>query len=157
MLNVDQHTGISTLRFLSVEDMTNLITALLNEGDVNFHMAYPQSHIIFAPLTGIDLKRYAMTNDRDGHHQYVIDVSITRMNENIVAINERNHVPTPWMAGKVHRYRGYVMQYSTVLKQLGIIYTKTHFACTHYHKWPMIFLICDYIQQTHFPCTHYHK
>ena len=49
------------------------------------------------------------------------------------------------------------MQYSTVLEQLGIIYTQTHFACTHYHKWPRIFEICDHIQQMHFPCTHYHK
>ena len=51
----------------------------------------------------------------------------------------------------------YVMQYSTVLEQLGIIYTQTHFACIHIHKWPRIFEIWDHIQQTHFPCTHYHK
>ena len=51
----------------------------------------------------------------------------------------------------------YVMQYCTVLEQLGIIYTQTHFACTHYHKWPTIFAIRDHLQQTHFPCTHYHK
>ena len=57
MLNVDQHTGASTLRHLTVEYMTDHITALLNEGDVNFHVAYPRSHIIFAPLTGIDLRR----------------------------------------------------------------------------------------------------
>ena len=105
MLNVDNHTGESTLRYLTVENMTDHITALLNEGDVNFNVAYPTSHIIFAPMTGVDLKCYAMTNDNDGHHQYVIDASITRINDNIVAINERNHVPTPWTAGKVHRYR----------------------------------------------------
>ena len=50
-----------------------------------------------------------------------------------------------------------VIQYRTVLEQLGIIYTQTHFACTHYHKWPRIFLICDPTQQTHFPCKHFHK
>ena len=33
----------------------------------------------------------------------------------------------------------YVVQYSTVLEHLGIIYTQTHFACTHYHKWPRFF------------------
>ena len=33
----------------------------------------------------------------------------------------------------------YVMQYSTVLEQLGIIYTQTHFAFTDYHKWSRIF------------------
>ena len=105
MLNVDQHTRKSTSRHLSVENMTDHITALLNEGDVNFHVAYQQSHIIFAPLTGIDLKRYAMTNDVDGYHQYVIDTGITRINDNIVAIDERTHVPTPWTASIVHRYR----------------------------------------------------
>ena len=50
-----------------------------------------------------------------------------------------------------------MMQYSTVLEQLGIIYTQTHFACTHYHKWPRIFEIFDHIQQIDFPGTHYHK
>ena len=50
-----------------------------------------------------------------------------------------------------------VIQYSTVLEKLGIIYTQTHFACIHYHKWPRIFEICDRTQQTHFPCKHYHK
>ena len=50
-----------------------------------------------------------------------------------------------------------MMQYSAVLEQLGIIYTQTHFACTHYNKWPKNFEICDHIQQTHFPVTHYHK
>ena len=46
----------------------------------------------------------------------------------------------------------YMVQYSTVLEHLGIIYTQTH-----YHKWPRIFEICDHTQQTHFPCKHYHK
>ena len=46
MLNVDNHTGESTLRHLTVENMTDHITALLKEGGVNFHVAYPQSHIV---------------------------------------------------------------------------------------------------------------
>ena len=37
------------------------------------------------------------------------------------------------------------MQYSAELEQLGIIYTQTHFACTHYHKWPRSFEICDHM------------
>ena len=49
------------------------------------------------------------------------------------------------------------IQYSTALEQFGNIYTQTHFACTHYHKWQRIFLICDHIMQTHFAFTHYHK
>ena len=105
LLYTDPITGMSSLRFDSVSELSDHITGLLNEGEVNFHKAYPRSHILFGTLTGMELKRYAMTQDTDPYHQYIINVGIARVNGEVVAINERNHVPTPWMARKVHRIR----------------------------------------------------
>ena len=94
-LDIDQTTGQSSLRFDSVAEAVDHITSLINEGDVNYHTAYPHSHMIFGLLTGIDLATYPMTNEKDTFKQYVVDASIIRINEEIVAVNERNHLPTP--------------------------------------------------------------
>ena len=105
MLYTDPSTGISSLHFNTVAELTDHITALLNEGDINFHQVFPQSHIVFAPITGLDLSRYSMTNDDDAYHQYIANAGVARINEEIIAINEHNHVPNPWSSQKVHRIR----------------------------------------------------
>ena len=104
-LTTDQVTGMSSLRYTTVEDLTSHIIGLLNEGDVNYHIAYPESHISFALISGFDIRRYPMTADENGYHQYVINASIQRINEEIVAINERNHLTTPWTTKHVHVIR----------------------------------------------------
>ena len=104
-LYIGQTTGQSSLRFNSVAEAVDHITSLINEGDVNYHTAYPHSHMIFGLLTGMDLAAYPMANEKDTFKQYVINASIISINEEIVAVNERNHLPTPWLSGKVHRIR----------------------------------------------------
>ena len=95
MLNTDSNTGISTLCFQAVAEMTEYITGILNEGNVNFHQDFPQSHIVFGLMTDLDLKRYPMTNDDDSYHQYIIDASIARIDDQITAINEKNTSTPP--------------------------------------------------------------
>ena len=56
----------------------------------------------FALISGFDIRRYHMTADNDGFHQYVINASIQRINEEIVAINKRNHVTVLWTTRHVH-------------------------------------------------------
>ena len=73
LLHMDPITGISNLHFSTVVEFADYITGLLEEGDTNFHQAYPQSHIIFAPITSLNLRRYSMTGDEDPFHQYVVD------------------------------------------------------------------------------------
>ena len=51
LLYTDSITGMSSLRFSSVSELSDHITGLLNEGEVNFHKAYPRSHILFSTLT----------------------------------------------------------------------------------------------------------
>ena len=104
-LTTDQVTGMSSLRFTTVEELTTHIIGLLNEGNVNYHIAFPDSHIAFAPISGFDIRRYPMTADDNGFHQFVINASIQRINEEIVAINERNHLTTPWTTKHVHVIR----------------------------------------------------
>ena len=80
LLYIDQNTGMSSLRFETVAKLVDCITGLLNEGDVNYHQAHPNSHLIFAPMTGLDLARYPMTNDHDSYHQYIVNAGVERVN-----------------------------------------------------------------------------
>ena len=101
----DPTTATASLRFTTIGEMTEHVLGLLNEGDTNFHQAFPASHIIFAPITGLDIKRFPLLADMDPYHQYVVNASMAQINAGLIAINERNHVPTPWTTRHTHRLR----------------------------------------------------
>ena len=105
ILHADPITGTLSLRFTSIAEMTEHVLGLLNEGDTNFHQAFPNSHIIFAPITGLDIKRFPLLADMDPYHQYVVNASMAQINAGMTAINERNHVPTPWTTRYTHKLR----------------------------------------------------
>ena len=50
LLYTDLITGMLSLRFNLVTELSDHVTGLLNEGEVNFHKAYPRSHIIFGTI-----------------------------------------------------------------------------------------------------------
>ena len=69
------------------------------------YQKYIHSHMIFATITGMDIARYAYTQDKDPVHQLVINDTVRLLNREINNINERNWVPTCWLGSHVHRNR----------------------------------------------------
>ena len=54
----------------------------------------------------IYLNRYAYAENVTPETQAMFDRAITQINLEIVGINKRNWVKTPWLARQIHRYRG---------------------------------------------------
>ena len=61
--------------------------------------------MIFATFTGMNLARYAYTQDPDPVHQLVINDTVRLLNRELNNVNERNWVPTCWLGSHVHRNR----------------------------------------------------
>ena len=64
-----------------------------------------KSHVLFATITGMDLSVYPYVQDHDPVHRLIINDTIRIINKELNNINERNWVPTCWMASHVHRTR----------------------------------------------------
>ena len=94
------------LVFTTEDELTNHMVGLYNEADINFHRHCPHATLIIAQLTGEDLNRYAYAEDVTADLQDMFNRAVIEINKEIVAINRRNWVKTPWIARQIHRYRG---------------------------------------------------
>ena len=91
--------------YQSTEEFVDYITSTYQEGESAFHQDHPNGILIFGTLTGIDLHKYAWINDANFINQKALNDGIPLINSYITEMNVRNHVPTCWLARKVHRNR----------------------------------------------------
>ena len=87
-------------------ELVDHVVGLLNEADINLHRMRPHATIIFAQIVGEDLNRYAYAENVTPETQAMFDRAVNQINLEIVGINRRNWVKTPWLARQIHRYRG---------------------------------------------------
>ena len=82
------------LPFTSTEEAVDYMIATYQEFELNVHKKFPPAQLLFGQITGIDLSRYAYTQDHDPLHQEIVNNTIVIVNRELVKINERNWVPT---------------------------------------------------------------
>ena len=105
MIRYNMFTDRYFFPYQSTEEFVDYITSTYQEGESAFHQAHPNGILIFGTLTGIDLHRYAWINDANYVNQKALNDGIPLINSYIMEMNVRNHVPTCWLARKVHRNR----------------------------------------------------
>ena len=99
----NEETGRYVMAFETAEAAVDHCLTAYQEFDLAFHQKYIHSHMIFGTITGMDIARYAYTQDKDPVHQLVINDTVRLLNREINNINERNWVPTCWLGSHVHR------------------------------------------------------
>ena len=100
-----EETGRYVMAFETAEAAVDHCLTAYQEFDLAFHQKYIHSHMIFATITGMDIARYAYTQDKDPVHQLVINDTVCLLNREINNINERNWVPPCWLGSHVQRNR----------------------------------------------------
>ena len=101
----NEETGRYVMAFETAEAAVEHCLTAYQEFELAFHQKYIHSHMIFGTLTGMDIARYAYTQDKDPVHQLVINDTVRILNRELNNINERNWVPTCWLGSHVHRNR----------------------------------------------------
>lgn len=78
---------------------------ILAEKKIRRELIHQDCKIIFAPLTGMSLKRYNHNMDVFNHSddELLLNNTVKLVNRAIVRINEANSVATPWMSRVIHR------------------------------------------------------
>ena len=105
LTRLDEVTGVYKVAFHTVEEATDHCISAYQEFELNYHKRFPQTPIIFAQISGLDISASPYTRDYNPHHQDIINEAIRIINKELVNINERNWVPTVWMGKHIHRYR----------------------------------------------------
>ena len=98
-------------------DLTDHVIDLFDEMDYKFRLHLPSVNVIYSPVTGIDLARYASRTDHGPEDQNIIDGTVINVNRRVAEINISRGNPTPWTATLVHkRRRGFVKTYYRYLE-----------------------------------------
>ena len=93
------------LAFQTAEAAIDHCLTAYQEFELAYHKRFIHSHVIFATITGMDLSVYPYVQDHNPVHQLIVNDTIRIINKELNNINERNWVPTCWMASHVHRTR----------------------------------------------------
>ena len=105
LIRWDNTLGRYVPAFNDTDALTDYIVGIYNEIDVMIHKSLPKANFFFCQQVGIELCRMKDCTEVEPNYQRVINESIVRINREITNINERNHVPTPWLARSIHRLR----------------------------------------------------
>ena len=115
------------LPFTSTE---NYMIASYQQFELNVHKKYPNAQLLFGQLTGIELSRYAYTEDHDPLHQEIINNTIIIVNHELVKINAIECQPAgpPNMStdvGEREEVEGPAMCTTTTCCRMGSTHLKT--------------------------------
>ena len=88
--------------FKSVVEMSSHVVALFKDSHRRIAEINPAAHVSYCQLIGMDMFRSKYTTDPEHDEQDILNAAIMSINNEIVALNVKNHAPTPWLAKRVH-------------------------------------------------------
>ena len=89
----------------SVGALTSHMDNLFNESYQSFSSSRPFVSITYSELIGMDLEKIVSTKNPYPGQQDILNQAIMEINTKIVALNEKNSMPTPWISKRVHIVR----------------------------------------------------
>ena len=89
-------------KFDSVDSMTNYLNSLFIESNKQISKARPNVVVSYSELIGMDMSTVYYTKNPTAQQQDILDQTIMNINPKIVALNEYNSSPTPWISKRVH-------------------------------------------------------
>ena len=104
----ERNTNISNPRekfvfnFDSAENMTNYLYNLFTESYKQISKDRPNVVVSYSEMIGMDMTTVYSTKNPTLEQQNILNQTIMNINPKIVAINESNNTPTPWISKRVH-------------------------------------------------------
>ena len=88
--------------FDSTERMTSHLNSLYLDSYKSIRESRPNVVVTYSEMIGMNMTSVTCTKNPTFVQQEILNQSIMNINPIIVSLNEKNNVPTPWIAKRVH-------------------------------------------------------